>query len=255
MSLQISPIVPCSSTRVNPRHDIPRWLIPYKPDWKKPEHDTPFSADYYESDRALGELYRSVELLNIPSEVSYAGPYRPAPLSDTISQALRPHIESMLGADGFRNSDRDVSEVEPIFRRYADELKYICLAHSLSNSPENSLVEEEVVIGSILAHCSESRFRNDRMYRMRLNSSVLVSNTRSKMFRWRENQSEGDLRYGLVQAWRAWDFATRNRSTFGANSFAIVALGVICDVLQLAGSIQVKRDKKREEDSDSEDEG
>lgn len=199
-----------------------------------------------------------MELLKIPEEVSYVpngGPNRPVPLSDSISQALKPHVESMLGAHGFLNSDRDVSDVEPLFRRYVDELKYICLAHSLSDSPDSLLVEEEVVIGSILAHCSESRFRNDRMYRMRLNSAVLVQNIRAKMYQWRENPNEGDLRYGLVQAWRAWDFGMRNRATFGANSFAIVALGVICDILQTAGLIAVKRDKKKaDEDSDSEDE-
>ena len=161
----------------------------------------------------------------------------------------------MLGEHAFRNSDRDVGEAAPLFRRYADELTYICLAHSLSDSPDSRLLEEEVVVGSILAHCSEARFRNDRMYRMRLHSSVLVSNTRSKMFQWRENPTDGDLRYGLVQAWRAWDFGMRNRTTFGANSFAIVALGVIMDILQLAGCIVVKRDKKSQEpDSDSEDE-
>lgn len=246
-----------SSADLRRRRNIPKWLIPYKPDWKKPEQDTPFHADYYESERALGELFRGVQLLKISRDFTYSpngGPNRPQPLSDTISQALRKHIESILGTHGFMNSDRDVSDVEPLFRRYCNELRYICLAHSLTDNPDDRLVEEEVVIGSILAHCSESRFRNDRMYRMRLNSTVLVQNIRAKMFQWRENPSEGDLRYGLLQAWRAWDFGMRNRATFGANSFALVALGVIFDVLQHAGCINVKRDKRTEEsDSDSED--
>ncbi|KAI0345277.1 RdRP-domain-containing protein [Trametopsis cervina] len=241
--------------------DSPRWLIPFKPDWKKPEEDTPHRTDYYESDRALGELFRSIHMLDIPRVVNYNTndnkPRRPVPLSDTISQALRPHIETMLGPNGFIQTDAEVSAVEPLFRRYTDELKYISLVHALSDTPESRLVEEEIVIGSILAHCSEARYRNDRMYRMRMHASVLVENTRKKLWVWKEDPTEGELRYGLVQAWRAWDFGMRNKGTFGANSFALVAFGVICNILQIAGCIDIKlnpaRRESEDEDSDAED--
>ncbi|KAI0094073.1 RdRP-domain-containing protein [Irpex rosettiformis] len=237
--------------------DSPRWLIPFKPDWKKPEEDTPHRADYYESDRALGELFRNVKLLNISGQAPYAAQgsdkNRPPPLSDQISQALRPHIESMLGAHGFRHSDADVSESGNLFRRYVDELKYICLVHALSDSPDSRLVEEEIVIGTILAHCSETRFRKDRMYRMRLHAAVLVDNTRKKLWEWKEEPTEGELRFGLVQAWRAWDFGMRNRGIFGANSFALVALGVICNILQTAGCIDVRATLESKQGDDEDD--
>ncbi|KAI0703549.1 RdRP-domain-containing protein [Cytidiella melzeri] len=235
--------------------DSPRWLIPFKPDWKKPEEDTPHRADYYESDRALGDLFRNVKLLKISKAAPSAicgGNKRNQPLSDQISQALKPHIEKMLGANGFRHSDSDVSETKPLFARYVDELKYICLVHALSDSPDSRLVEEEIVIGTILAHCSEGRFRKDRMFRMRLHATVLVDNIRKKLWEWKEEPSEGELRYGLVQAWRAWDFGMRNRGMFGASSFAIIALGVICNLLQTAGCIEVKS-KPTPRESDDED--
>lgn len=176
------------------------------------------------------------------------------PLSDEISQALRPHIASMLGANSFMNSDADVSACEPLFRRYVDELKYIALVHALSETPESRLVEEEIVIGTILAHCSEARFRKDRIYRMRLQAAVLVDNTRKKLWEWKEEPTEGELRYGLVQAWRAWDFGMRNTGVFGANSFAIVALGVICSILQTAGCIDVKATPPPKDMDDDDDE-
>lgn len=193
-------------------------------------------------------------MLNIPEKYEVNRNARPYPLSDPISQALKPHIESILGAQGFRNSDRDVSEAESLFRRYVDELKYICLTQSLSDSPDSRLLEEEVATGTILAFCSDNRFRADRMFRMRMNSSVLVSNIRSKLCEWKEELTEGELRFGLVHAWRAWDFAMRNRTTFGANSFAIIALGLIFDILRTAGCIEVKRDMKAAQTADSDDE-
>ena len=161
----------------------------------------------------------------------------------------------MLGANGFMHSDSDVSEIKPLFARYLDELKYISLVHALSDTPESRLVEEEVVIGTILAYCSEARFRKDRMYRMRLHASVLVDNTRKKLWEWKGEPTEGELRFGLVQAWRAWDFGMRNRGIFGANSFAIVALGVICSILQIAGCIDVKATPpaKQRDDEDNDD--
>ena len=42
-------------------NNLPRRLIPYKPDWKKGEDDNDRPSDFYRSERALGELYRYTE--------------------------------------------------------------------------------------------------------------------------------------------------------------------------------------------------
>jgi RNA-dependent RNA polymerase len=169
-------------------------------------------------------------------------PQRPAPLSDGISQALKPYMERALGT--FANLDDDVREVAPVFRRYADELKYICVTHSLSDSPESRLMEEEVVVGTITATCSQHRFRNDRTYRMRLHAKMLVDTIRRKFYGRVEDMASDEgreaMQYGLQKAWWAWDFAMRNRHIFGANSFALIALAVIGTVLSDMGVVMTK---------------
>lgn len=216
--------------------------MPVKPDWKKAEQNAPRETDYYESSRALGELFRNVTLLDPPPPIPYNANANVAPLSDSISVALESHITRHLGEGSFHNSEDHVSEMEPLFRHYVDELKYICLTHALSDSSESRLSEEEVVIGSILASCSQHRYRADRMYRMRLNSAVLVNDIRQKLYMKVDDPAPGQLRYGLGQAWLAWDFAMRNRGLFGANSFALITLGIIGDTLEGLGDISVRGD-------------
>lgn len=227
----------------NLRQDSPRWLIPYKPDWKKSEDNAPRKTDYYESERALGTLYRAVHLLDSPKTVPPPTKHS-RQLTDGISQALRPFIEKALGTAGFVNSERALMSIAPVFRRYADELKYICITHSLSDSPESRLVEEEVVVGTITAVCSQHRYRNDRTYRMRLHSKVLVDNVRRKLYRPVRDpatpEAVGEMRYGLSQAWLAWEYGMRNSHIFGARSFAIVALGVIAAVMSDMGLVMLK---------------
>ena len=221
--------------------EAPWRLIPFKPDWKKAEDSTPRDIDYYESSRALGELFRNVRLLDAPGPAEYTKTNgRVAPLSDSISRALRPYISRNLGQGSLRNSDQHVSEMEPLFRRYVDELRYICLTHALSDSPDDRLSEEEVVIGAILANCSQHRYRQDRMYRMRLNSRVLADDIARKLYMRVNEPVIGALRYGLGQAWLAWDFGTRNRGVFGASSFSLIALKVIMNILEDMGEITLK---------------
>ena len=107
---------PCPAPNLTPRvssHDSPRWLIPFKPDWKKSEDNLPRNTDYYESSRALGDLFRNVTLLDAPPIIPTVAGH--APLTDSISEALREHITNFLGT--FYNLDNAVVDIEPLFRR------------------------------------------------------------------------------------------------------------------------------------------
>lgn len=156
-----------------------------------------------------------------------------------ISIALRPFIEGQLFY--FENADRNVAEMTALFQRYEQELRYICVTHALSDAPDIRLQEEEVVVGTILAVCSQQRWRRDRMHRMRLHSSELVRDVRRRLYQPADvlNPEQGELLYGLSQAWLAWDFGQRNRSVFGARSFGLVALGVVLDTLSKLGALVV----------------
>ena len=188
-------------------------------------------------------------MIETPNIVFPASP-RPIPLSDSISQALQKYIERSLGT--FANEDEELASIAPIFRRYADELRYICITHSLSDSPDSRLVEEEVVVGTIMATCSQHRFRNDRTYRMRLHAKMLVDTTRRRLYRGiaDADSPEGAMRYGLKQAWLAWDYGMRNRHIFGANSFALIALAVIGTVLSEMNVVLLKVEKSDKDAAD-----
>ncbi|KAL4244861.1 RNA-dependent RNA polymerase [Abortiporus biennis] len=232
----------------------PRRLIPYKPDWKQADETVLHDIDYYISTRALGELFRSIPTPQKPPRIPPANPNAPRypPLSDSISAALREHVERHLGY--WLNADQEVAEVSKLFDAYARELKYICLTHSLTDDPDDRLEEEEVVLGTIMANCTQHRYRQDRVYRMRLHSSVLARDIQRKIYEYELNATTGSLRYGLSQAWLAWDFGMRNRTIFGANSFALIALGVICNILEAFGDIDLKAVRTSVNDDDDDDE-
>lgn len=100
--------------------DLPRNLIPYKPDWHAAEVESPRPTDYYESDRALGHLYRNIQLDDIPT---YVPQQLEKPLSDIISLTLRPLVERQLKRRT-RPSEHKVS-MSSIYSAYLDELIYV----------------------------------------------------------------------------------------------------------------------------------
>ncbi|KAI0647398.1 RdRP-domain-containing protein [Trametes meyenii] len=228
--------------------DSPRLLIREKPDWKKAEDSDPRDTDYYYSSRALGVLFRSIDLNNlklpasstpVPNGGVVLAPKREQPLSDVISLALRPLIERQLHY--FYNDDRNVADMTALFLRYEKELRYICVTHALSDAPDIRLQEEEVVVGTILAVCSQVRWRRDRMHRMKLHSSELARDVQRRLFQPVDvlHPEQGELLYGLSQAWLAWDFGMRNRGVFGAQSFSLVALNVVLDTLSKLGGLVI----------------
>jgi len=208
--------------------NLPRPLIRCKPDWHAAEVVSPRHSDYYESARALGHLFRSITL-DDPAEMEDAGPIT-NPISDPITCVLLDKVLPHVGDSAY--IQRSPSEIRPIFRRYHDELRYICATHTLSNEPGTSLLEAEVVIGTILAKCSQKRWRKDRIYRMRLHASTLVKDVQNNL---KENISElktyPELLRGLDLSWKAWHFSILNRKDFGANSFGLIALGTIFECL------------------------
>ena len=206
---------------------LPRTLIRCKPDWHAAEVVSPRETDYYESDRALGFLYRSITL-DEPQPILPVSPVQP--LSDPITLTLLESVQRHLGDSAI--VDNNSLELQRIFQRYTDELRYICAIHTLSDTPGVRLLEAEVVIGTILAKCSENRWRSDRIYRMRHHASMLVKDVQRNLIESLEDSVPVfDLIAGLQLAWGAWGFSLRHRARFGANSFGLIALGTVIDCL------------------------
>ncbi|EIW57530.1 RdRP-domain-containing protein [Trametes versicolor FP-101664 SS1] len=243
---------------------MPEPLIRAKPDWKKSEDNDPRPSDYYESTRALGALFRNFEIkpLHAP-ETSYpngppGAPVLEPPLSDSISRVLRPAILRRLGQE--LNTDADVAALEPLFQHYAEELRYICLTHALAARADVRLAEEEVAIGTILAKCTQARWRRERMHRMRVHAGQLVRSIQRGRLRapTAKDAGEEELVGALRRAWLAWDYGMRNRSVFGARSFGLIALGVVCEMLEKLEKLDrdddgLEVDAAGENDEDEED--
>jgi RNA-dependent RNA polymerase len=205
---------------------LPRTLIRCKPDWHAAEVVSPRETDYYKSDRALGLLYRSITL-DDPEPMLPVPPVQP--LSDPITLTLLESVERHLGDSAI--IDNHSLEIQKLFQRYRDELRYICATHTLSDTPGVRLLEAEVVIGTILAKCTQKRWRSDRIYRMRLHASTLVKDVQRNLIESLETVSVFDLIAGLQLAWNAWCFSLRHRDKFGTNSFGLIALGTVIDCL------------------------
>lgn len=209
---------------------LPPTLIRCKPDWHSAEVASPGKSDYYKSDRALGFLFRSIDDLRpIPALVPVQS------LSNSITERLLESVQRHLGDSATVNSHPLV--LQNIFRHYADELRYICATHTLSDTPGVRVSEAEVVIGTILAKCSQSRWRKNRIYRMHHHASVLVRDIQRDLKEHAENtvstSEESELIAGLRLAWSAWDLSLKLscENEFAANSFGLIALGMVFDYL------------------------
>lgn len=205
---------------------MPRTLIRCKPDWHAAEVVSPRKTDYYESNKALGFLFRSITVDEEDDVIQEINPPVTV-LADPISAAILEDVRFHLGnATYIKEPSPDLMK---IFRRYVDELRYITSTHTLSSTSGKRLLEAEIVVGTIIAKCSQKRWRKDRTYRMRLHAETLVKDIRKDVIGSLEDGT--DLIQSLESAWGAWLLTLRYRDQFGANSFSFIALGMIFDCL------------------------
>ena len=206
--------------------NIPRPLIRCKPDWHAAEVDSPRKTDYYESSRALGYMFREISLEN-PAEIP-EGRHCTDPMADPITKRLLPKVRDYLEASAYVEDVPD--HIVDIFKRYQDEMRYVCATHTLSKAPGTKLLEAEVVIGTILAKCIQKRWRNDRIYRMREHVRILVRDIEHMLVDG-EVKTHTTFVQMLEVAWKAWNFSIHKREEFGANSFGLIALSMIFEYL------------------------
>jgi RNA-dependent RNA polymerase len=108
--------------------DTPRFLIPYKPDWKSDEVINPRRTDYYESTRAIGYLFRAINLEDSTKELYFdpktsdlkdkpKASCQAPPVIDAISSTLGPIVENHLRSIA-TNIMADTTGVSILFSRY-----------------------------------------------------------------------------------------------------------------------------------------
>ncbi|KAJ7169576.1 RNA-directed RNA polymerase 2 [Mycena filopes] len=217
---------------------IPKPKSNLRPDWHAPEV-TANMDDFYQSSRAIGKLFRAIDLPQVqPATLSQferrmirEGRMRPPEVDDlaeTLSSLDLDDDPMVLAIQGqvarfIRTTARPPEIVEyiaQIFNRYASELQGICVAHTLSHGKTAILSQEEVVVGTIVAKTSQPRRRVELIASMREKSDYLVRGVKED----------------LQRAWLAFELAVQlaggEQQTFGALSFMWVALGAILDAIK-----------------------
>ncbi|KAH9066237.1 RdRP-domain-containing protein [Lactarius vividus] len=224
--------------------NLPKLLIKFKPDWDKKEVTGARELGYYESDRALGHIFRSITLRN-PNELIDGFPTAPsdliAPLEDPISRTLAPLVQRTLSTTTTTTTtlelpEAEIPEADELHAYYVREMRYICVTYTLPDASDARLKEEEVVLGTILATTTQPRWRSGRTYRMGLHSGALVRGIRSQIVRTVRggDPTEHELRMGLPIAWGMWHWAQnqRDKNKEFIESFSLIILGVILDCLK-----------------------
>jgi RNA-dependent RNA polymerase len=217
-------------------NNLPKAPMRFKPDWHKSEVTGARELDYYVSDRALGSMFRNIELLDPEEPLPTTPPKAKSPLKDPISDVLAPLVQRAL------NSDMDTDGAEPdsesenghaeLHERYVREMRYICVTHTLVDAPDVRLKEEEVVLGTILANCAQSRWRSDRTNRMKVHVEGLLDDIRGQIIQIEATPTQEQLRPCLSRAWAVWVWAQHHHEEEFIESFSIIALGLIIDYLK-----------------------
>ena len=128
---------------------------------------------------------------------------------------------------GVRDEDT-IAEVWEMYIRYASELRTICADYTLSFEKNAMLTEEEVVVGTIVAKCSQPRRRKDNMSQIRDQATTLVDGVR-----WDISGEEGTLpEDSMRRAWITFRVAQMESDTFGARSLGWIALGEIFEAIK-----------------------
>jgi RNA-dependent RNA polymerase len=202
-------------------NNVPQPFIKSKPDWHQPEVPSPRHVDYYESGRALGYLFRNVDIQELPGRIPIPSPSDIRPLEDAISLTLAPLVQTPLAITS-RSFQVEGIQVEGLYMQYASEMRSISVMHG--GVP---LSEEEVVLGTVLGKCSGSHWR------MGMQVGTLVDDLRAQIAAVGSPPLMVEGLYGsLRDAWAVWSWAQHHREKPFIQSFSLVALGLILELLE-----------------------
>jgi RNA-dependent RNA polymerase len=217
-------------------NEVPNTSIKAKPDWHCLEVPNSRHVDYYKSGCALGHLFRGIDVHEVLDGILIASPGETDPLGDVISRTLAPLVQSVLDTILGGIQIRNV-RTEDLYARYASEMRFICATHSVSTLSDPWLSEEEVVLGTILAKCSQPCWREDRSCRMRMHAETLVNHLRVQIVGVHSPLTVEELSDGLRNAWAMWSWAQHHREESFIQSFSLVTLGLVLELLELFGAL------------------
>lgn len=227
-----------------------------KPDWNAPETVTTGSDNtrYYISQRAIGRLCREIDLPAVATikreqrrQRSHLSEGQQYTINDVLEDfyqddiyayedplclALIGRITEFIALDN--HEEHVVAEMWELYRNYVSQLQTICADHTLSYERGAMLTEEEAVIGTIVAKCSQPRRRKDLMSRLREQTTSLVEGVQFDL-----SGEEGTLpQASMKRAWVAFRLTLLEGGIFGARSFAWIAMGEIFAAIKVIESTE-----------------
>lgn len=229
--------------------DIPKLKFTLRPDWNAPETVNANSGNYYLSGRAIGRLFRDINLpIEARQDTRQPRSQRKAKAKhqraeddlvekfthfdltgareDPIFNAIEDRVLDFIDTHG-PWEESDAESMKQLFDHYASELQGICAANTLSHARSALLSEEEAIIGTIAQKSSQPRKRKDMMSSLRESTDVLVRAIREEL------SGDDDLQTkSLERAWMAWQFSHAAGKGFAAQSFGWVALGAIFEEIR-----------------------
>ncbi|KAH8100639.1 RNA dependent RNA polymerase-domain-containing protein [Cristinia sonorae] len=233
-----------------PLEKIPRYKSQAKPDWCAPETGNHDPKKYYKSFRAIGQLFRAIDLPATLRTAERAQSTQRDQLAQEQSITLRDVLKGFDGGkryndvawairrrvSGFimlnRHEEDLISEIWDLAESYRLQLQTICADHSLSRTRNAILTEEEAVVGTIVAKCTQPRKRKDTMSKLREQTSILVQEI--------EHQLVGELgilpQDALRRAWVAYRISLLTAHQFGGRSFGWIAMRAIFDSIRIIES-------------------
>lgn len=227
---------------------VPKLKSDLKPDWHAPETvDLDSSDNFYQSQRAIGKLFRDIDLPEVQTHVKDARQKRkkvrenqPEADLDEVFAAL---CMNDRGGDPFESAvESRVAEFIPVddpnsesvklavesLNRYSLELQGICACNAIQRSKIATLTEEEAVVGTIVAKSSQRRRRKDAVSQLREQTTFLVKYVRDEL-----SGDDDSSRFDwLATAWTAWKVSRRLKDRFGAHSYGYIALSEVFDAIK-----------------------
>ena len=226
---------------------VPRPKSDLKPDWNAPETvDLDASLGFYQSQKAIGRLFRAIDLPEVQTHNRAARRKRQQIRDDEAEPDLDQVFAALCMDDGqvdplesavesrvdefisIEPNSQNVKLAIESLGRYSVELQAICTGNALQHQKAAMLSEEEAVVGTIVSKCSQRRRRKDNISQLREQTSYLVKYLREEL----SGDDESSQYDWLATAWAAWKVSRHFKDRFGAHSFGWVALGEVFDAIK-----------------------
>lgn len=253
-----------------------------KPDWAAGElGGVRQSQVVYESRRAIGVLFRRIDLSNLERAAAiqanrqqarndFQAPHMPAPdlpnnqgnafsrhgsefWIHPISKAMRTPLDRYINTGDSIPADIMV-EIGAIYEVYAAHLRSICSTCSLTSK---LLTEEEVFVGVITAKTSQPRKRSSMQAQMRTQTEQILRVVRHRLAG-RPDRVNGEeeqiqivpVELRLLRGWAAWQLSLLNANRFGAKSFGMLALFSLFEALKEAEGEAAEEEEEGDAEED-----